>query len=274
MSIPTHSYFLFDGALLHDIALRDGILQAPNIRLLYEDEGPQAARVGPLLLPARQSVAQRMNQLSAGNPDVVFGYGVLRGSASMEQVLHHLDQLRFIHASSGKRYYFRFADGRAFSNIWQTLSPEQRQAVLGPLKEWHHHDMAGRQRCARQDPVRSARPGDSMPLQLQPEQWHRMLNATRVGELFLAASNVNHRVPAQGTNGQRFDWTAQLHERLQRLQVHDTAVRTSAVLVVWQTAAQVLHDDRFEAALRQANRSGNVSGILAFSPISSTRGAR
>lgn len=273
MSICTHSYLLFDGALLHDIALRDRILEAPDIRLLYEDEGPQAARVGPLLLPAYQSVVRLMNQLSAGNPEVMFGYGVLRGSVPMEQVLQHLRQLRFIHASSGKRYYFRFADGRAFSNVWQTLSSEQRRAVLGPVQAWHHHDMAGRECCARQDPVRSAHSGDSLPLHLQSEQWHRMLKASRVGELFLAASRANHRIPAQGTGGQRLDWAAQVHERLQRLQMHDVAVKISAVLVVWQTAAQVLHDDRFEAALRQASRSGDVSGILAFGPASSTQGA-
>lgn len=270
MILPTHNYFLFDGALLHDIAHRDRILEEPGIRLLYEDEGPQAARVGPMLLPACQSVAQLMNQLSASNPDVMFGYGVLRVSAPMAQLLQHLRHLRFIHASNGKRYYFRFADGRAFSNVWQTLSPEQRQAVLGPVQEWHHHDTAGRECCVRQDPRGAASSGDSLPLQLRPEQWHRMLNATRVGELFLSASNINHRPRRQGTNLQRYVWTAQIQERLQRLRVHNPAVRTAAVLVVWQTAAQVLHDDRFEAVLREADRTGDVSCILALIPVSPT----
>jgi len=269
MNVPMSTFFLFDGALLHGTALHDHILEEPEIRLLYEDEGPQAARIGPLLLPARREVAQMTSQLAKSNSDIVFGYSLLRGPAHLGQIQQHLQQLRFIHAVSGKRYYFRFADGRAFATVWQTLSMEQRQAMLGPVQEWHHHDPAGRECCSRTDPRQSTSSANALPLQLQPEQWHQVLNATRVGELFLATSNVNYGPPAQGTRAQRYAWTTQIHERLQQLRVHETPVRIAATLVVWQTAGYVLGEELFEAALKEANSSGDVSGVLALSHLSS-----
>lgn len=268
MNIPMSTFFLFDGALLHGTALHDHILKEPEIRLLYDDESPQAARIGPLLLPARREVAQMISQLATSNSDVVFGYSLLRGPARLDQIHQHLQKLRFIHAVSGKRYYFRFADGRAFANVWQTLSIEQRQAMLGPVQEWHHYDPAGRECCGRADPLQSTSPANGLPLQLQPDQWHQVLNATRVGELFLETSNVNYGPPTQGTRTQRYAWTTQIHERLQQLRVQDTRVRIAATLVVWQTAGYVLGEELFEAALKKANSSGDISGVLAFSHLS------
>ena len=199
MKVPIRTFFLFDGALLHDTALHDHILQEPEIRLLYEDQGPLAARVGPLLLLARQEVAEMISQLATSNSELVFGYNLLRSAACLDQIEQHLQQLRFIHAVSGKRYYFRFADGRAFANVWRALSLEQRQAMMGPVQEWHHYDPAGTQCCGRTAPQQSTSPASALPLQLQPDQWHQVLNATRVGELFLATSKVNYGPPAQGT---------------------------------------------------------------------------
>ena len=269
MSVPMHTFFLFDGALLHDTALHELLLKDLEIRLLYEDESPEAARIGPMLLPARQEVARMISQLATNNSELVFGYNLLRSAASLDQIEQHLQQLRFIHAVNGKRYYFRFADGRAFANVWQALSLEQRQAMMGPLQEWHHYDPAGTECCGRTAPQPSTSRASALPLQLQPNQWHQVLNATRVGELLLATSKVNYGPPAQGTRAQRYAWTTQIHEQLQRLRIQDTPVRIAATLVVWQTAGYVLGEKVFEAALKKANGSGDISGVLALGHISS-----
>lgn len=274
MSVPMHTFFLFDGALLHDTALHDHLLKALENRLLYEDESPQAARIGPLLLPARPEVTRMISEQATSHSELLFGYSVLRSAACLDQIQQHLQQLRFIHTVSGKRYYFRFADGRAFANVWQTLSLEQRQAMLGPVQQWHHHDPAGRQCCGRTAPRQSTRPASALPLQLQPDQWHQVLNATRAGELFLATSKVNYGPPAQGTRAQRYAWTTQIHEELQRLRIQDTPVRIAATLVVWQTAGYVLGEEVFEAALKKANHSGDISGVLALGHLSSAPGGR
>ncbi|MGV5311690.1 DUF4123 domain-containing protein [Pseudomonas aeruginosa] len=270
MNVPMSTFFLFDGALLHGTALHERILEEPEIRLLYDDQSPQAARIGPLLLPACREVAQMISQLATSNSELVFGYNLLRGPAHLDQIQQHLQQLRFIHALSGKRYYFRFADGRAFATVWQALSIDQRHAMLGPVKEWYHYDPAGRECCGRADPQRSTSPASALPLQLQPDQWHQVLNATRVGELFVATLNVNYGPPAQGTRAQRYAWTTQIHERLQQLRVDKPPVRIAATWVVWQTAGSVLGEELFVAALKEANNSGDISGVLAFGHLSST----
>ncbi|WP_313700848.1 DUF4123 domain-containing protein [Achromobacter sp.] len=269
-----HTFFLFDGALLHDTALHELLLKDPEIRLLYEDESPQAARIGPMLLPARQEVARMISQLATDNSELVFGYSLLRSTVRLDQIQQHLQQLRFIHAVSGKRYYFRFADGRAFANVWRTLSTDQRQAILGPVQQWHHYDPAGRQCCGRTAPQQSTSPASALPLQLRPDQWHQVLNATRVGELFLATSKVKYGPPAQGTRAQRYAWTTQIHDRLQQLRIRDTPVRIAATLVVWQTAGFVFGEEVFEAALKKASGSGDISGVLALGGLSAARKGR
>lgn len=271
MSIALNSYFLFDGALLHDSALQSFLFEAPEICELYEDEGPLAARVGPLLLPANREVAREINRLAPGHSDMAFGYSLLRSPARLEQVSRHLRHLRFVQDAGERRYYFRFADGRAFANVWQALCQEQRQAVLGPVREWHYHDIVGRALCARAESLSPSNHASVLPLRLQPEQWHRVLSATRVGELFLAASQIDHGLPVRGTHVQRYAWTTQVHERLQQLRVHDMSVRVAAVLVVWQTAARVLRQDLFEAALKEANGSGDIDRVLAFGHSKSER---
>lgn len=269
MSAPIRTFSLFDGALLHGTTLLERLLEEPEIRLLYEDESPEAARIGPLLLPAHRDVSQMISELATTHSEVAFGYSMLRSAAHLDRLHQHLQQLRFIHAASGKRYYFRFADGRAFSNVWQTLSMEQRHATLGPVQEWHYFDPAGRESCSRTDPSHLTGSATALPLYLQPEQWHQILDATRVGELYLATFNMNHGPPAQGSRAQRYAWTTRIHERLRKLQVRETPVRIAATLVVWQTAGNVLGDELFEAALKRANTSGEIGEILTFSHLSS-----
>lgn len=275
MSIPMATFTLLDGALLHGTTFHGRVLGEPGIRLLYEDKGPQAARMGPLLLPERQEISRQVNRLARIHSDMVFAYSLLRAPVSPEQILEHLQRLRFVHASGGKRYYFRFADGRAFASVWRTLSVEQRSAALGPVQGWHHYDPAGRQCCARTSPLPSTSPANILPLQLQPRQWHQVLNATRVAELFFATSNMNNDgPPAQGSRAQRYAWTTQIHERLERLQLRETSVRIAATRVVWQTAGYVLGDEQFEIALKEANCNGDISGILVFGHLSLPQGRR
>lgn len=140
------------------------------------------------------------------------------------------------------------------------------------MQEWHYHDPFGNQCCARTDKAWShkSNPADILPLRLQPKRWHQVLNDTRIAELFLATSNVNYGPRAQGSRAQRYAWTTQIHERFGQLRVDQTPVRIAATLVVWQTAARVLHEELFEAALKKANSSGDISGILEFSSLVSS----
>ncbi|EHK63040.1 hypothetical protein KYC_27588 [Achromobacter arsenitoxydans SY8] len=263
------TFMLLDGALLHGTSIHDRALERPEIRLLYEDQGPLAARVGPLLLPEHQEISLWLNQLASTRQDVAFAYSLLRTPSGIGQVLEHLQRLRFIHARSGKRYYFRFADGRAFANVWEALSIAQRDAVLGPVQAWHHHDAAGKERCVRTSGIPQASIDDALPLQLEPKQWHQVLRTARISDLFHAASNLDYGPQAQGSHAQRYAWTVQIHDRLQRLQIVEPAVQVAATRVVWRTAGRLLGDQVFEAALKKADSGVDIRSVFAFGQTTS-----
>lgn len=255
--------FLFDGALLQGSPFLASLLEHPGLGRLYEEEGEQAAQVGPLLLPAESKVHHWVSQLAQQNIDFAYGFNILRSPARAEIILDHLRGLRFISAGNKRHYYFRFADGRAFATVWATLTPQQRQSVLGPLQEWHHHDHAGVARCAR--PSQEHPPGPSAEsLELLPNQWHQVLAATRIAELFHATSKINYGPPAQGSHAERYAWTVRAVAMFQRLKADAVPVRMATTLAVWQTAARVLDEESFEHAVRQAQATGDIRGILSF----------
>ncbi|NBA97761.1 DUF4123 domain-containing protein [Pseudomonas sp. R5(2019)] len=261
------AYYLIDGALLLGTPHHRWLLEQPELQRLYQDEGDMAANAGPLLLPSSTSVRAWTGTLAQGNPDAIFACNAFRSEAPLDMLLAHLKALRFLHTNGGRRYYFRYADGRAFASVWHTLTAEQRQATLGPIPAWHHYDAFGTECCA--GPVQSdaCTPPTALPLHLRPEQWHQVLEAGRLGERVNAAAALQVGPPPQGTRAQRYTWAAETDRWLKRLGVDALPVQVAATLVVWQTAGLVLRAEQFAAALRKAQVSGDLDGVLAFSQL-------
>ncbi|MFC5697760.1 DUF4123 domain-containing protein [Pseudomonas sp. GCM10022186] len=264
----THTYYLFDGALLLGTPQLPWLLEQPGRHRLYEDLGEQAANVGPWLPPATAPLHEFTRGLLSSALDQRFACSGLVCQAPLPELLEHLRALRYLEARNGQRYYFRYADGRAFSDVWQALTPGQQDATLGPIEAWHHSDRSGL-RSVRAQPRPTAEA--SLPLQLHPRQWHELIESGRIGELFDAACRADQSLPPQGQARQRYTWTQQTYAWLHRLKVDALSVQVAAILVIWRTAGLLLKEEQFEAALRRAQRTGDISHVLAFASLGTGR---
>src|SRR5690606_4467351 len=67
-----------------------------------------------------------------------YGVSFLLTQVPIDVLSLHLQRLRKVFAGQ-KRYYLRYADGRAFSDLWGVLDQGQRTAMLGPVEAWKAH---------------------------------------------------------------------------------------------------------------------------------------
>lgn len=166
-------FALFDAAIvpLSDIlaVVNDGV----SACCLYASSGEAALRVSPWLLADAAQTRALMDTMRS-SARYTAGATWLGTTATLDTVAHHLGGLRQIHAD-GKRYYLRYADGRAWADIWSVLNPHQRQAALGPVEEWDVHAF---ERCAFVSPSRGE-PATALPLRLTRVQWTTLLRAQR-----------------------------------------------------------------------------------------------
>ncbi|NBA95429.1 DUF4123 domain-containing protein [Pseudomonas sp. R5(2019)] len=272
MNIPanTQRYYLFDGALLNSTA-PSWLLEQPGLYRLYDDLGEQAASVGPWLLPTTDPVNEYTRTLLTSGTEQRFACSGLTCRAPLPALLEHLRALRYLQSGGTQRYYFRYADGRAFSDLWRTLTPAQRRATLGPINTWNHLDLTGNVHKALAPHPDEVAAEVSLPLRLQPQQWHQLIENGRIGELFDATAQIDDGLPPHGQPHERYHWTCQTYAWLRRMGVESVPVQVAANRVIWQTAGLLLKQEQFQSALLQAQRSGDISRVLEFAQIGTGR---
>ncbi|CAD5108262.1 DUF4123 domain-containing protein [Zestomonas carbonaria] len=263
----TESFFLFDGALLHASPEHAWLLEQEDTLHLYDDLGEQAIAVGPLLLPATPATGKIAQAMATSTEPMQFAISRLTGRLSTDRLDRHLRRLRYLETDNAQRYYFRYADGRAFEAVWRTLEPEQQAALLGPIISWEHIGRDGRLHKRVPPSLRQDQAPAPLPLRLQPRQWHLALEAGRIGELFDSTLHANARPAYQGDPEQWYAWTEQTYHWLRRLGIDKPPVRLAANRVMWQTAGLVYRHTQFEQALIDAQRSDDTSHLLDYGEL-------
>lgn len=251
---------LFDGALLHGTRAHARLMADEHRRALYDDLGSEAEPVGPLLLPASGTVVDILRELVGVQR---FACAKLISSQPVHIVVEHLRTIRELHAGESA-YYFRYADHRALTAVASVLSAEERGALLGPIDAWHYVARDGTVTALRrtlevENPV-------ALPLQLRPHQWHGVLEAGRIGELYDATERLAQEAspPCRGDDSQRYAWTERAYGLLHRFRIDDVQLRVVANMVIWQSAGRLLEDAVFQYTLREVQGGDSLNRVFDF----------
>jgi len=143
MLIDAPTAYLFDaGGLLTDEV--DRLRRSPSILWLYEHTGDvRAEALGPVMVAATPD-AVAIGASVSQDADRNWAISALCSQESFECLGRHIRTLRQIHAQDGQRYYWRFADSRCLTAMWEQLETRQQLGVLGPISRWQFHARNGR----------------------------------------------------------------------------------------------------------------------------------
>lgn len=264
----TTQWVLFDGAMLHESPEREWLMAHPRCRAMYDDLGEEAQAVGPILLPLCAEVQPLVSGLSGTKR---FACATLVCRERTDVLVRHLQALRYVY-SGESAFYFRYADHRAFDAVVVALTPGQRNVLLGPIESWHY--------LARNGHATALAPGwhdealQDLPLRLLPEQWRRILQSTRVGELYEATSSVAEGAhpPCLGNDAERYAWTEKTERLLRRLRVDDLPARLAANLAMWQTAGQLGDEPAFHHTLEEVQAGDDLERVFALGRLGPFKG--
>lgn len=170
-------FILLDSAIVPLDRIMSVIDDGHSGHCLYADLGDEARLISPWLLES-SSPAETLVRDMRDSKRHTHGVARLAAPTSIDVVVLHLHQLRTLLADR-KRYYLRYADGRALSDLWGVLDSTQRQALLGPIDTW--------EACATDEPCRylvsyesrSRAEAVSMSLRLSSHQFGELLQAQR-----------------------------------------------------------------------------------------------
>jgi hypothetical protein len=131
--------WLFDaGALSAEEVER--LRHIPTTQWLYDHIGDaQAEALGPVLAPPEAAVQTLAAQIGQ-DAERAWAVNRLWTDASLAALARHLRSLRYIHTQDKQRYYWRFADSRCLTALWQELTPRQQSTVRGPIHGWQFLD--------------------------------------------------------------------------------------------------------------------------------------
>lgn len=135
------AYLMDAGALSSsELAL---LRQRDDVQWIYDHVGdPQAEALGPVLAAPAPTVQDLVEQVSR-DPERTWSVGSLFADVCLKQLAQHLRSLRYVHTRDGQRYYWRFADSRCLTALWQTMSASQQTRAQGPIQRWQYVDRDG-----------------------------------------------------------------------------------------------------------------------------------
>ncbi|WP_066092781.1 DUF4123 domain-containing protein [Xanthomonas massiliensis] len=170
-------FILFDSAIVPLDRIVSIIDDGYPGHCLYADWGEEAKSVSPWLLAPSSRVAELVRDLREGGQHA-HGVSRLATSASADAIVLHLRRLQTMFADR-KRYYLRYADARAFSDLWSVLDPAQRRALLGPIAAWEASAAGESSRYIDPDDGRTLAQSVTLPLRLSSRQFGELLRAQR-----------------------------------------------------------------------------------------------
>ncbi|QCO67877.1 DUF4123 domain-containing protein [Luteimonas yindakuii] len=252
-------FALFDAAIvpLNDIlaVVNDGVSDC----CLYAASGEEASRVSPWLLADAAQTRALMDTMR-GNPRYAAGATWLGTDVAFDTMARHLRNLGQIHAN-GKRYYLRYADGRAWADTWSVLGPDQRQAVLGPVKEWDSHAI---ERCAFRSPS-GVDAAASLPLRLTRVQWTNLLRAQRDTHRCIEWLSRQAALASSYSGADLLALARRTGEWLQQLGPLGPEVMRAAGIAALRSGGRVFEEgDAFSQAVRRSSTPSDYEALRSW----------
>ncbi|WP_162258345.1 DUF4123 domain-containing protein [Frateuria sp. Soil773] len=258
-------YMLLDGAVLSGNPILASVTVQGHAKALYADLGREAAAIGPWLIPLQGEALEWLKHLQA-DETVSHAVSVLTvpGDIGVKfDVERHLHVLRHVHTrqEGRQRYFFRYADTRALSRVWQVLTAVQQVALLGPVQIWQWHAQ-GEQPSVLTAPPHKGASLASLPLRLDPQQFKQVLDATRADELLASTHEWFPDYIARVPMPLQRERARHAQAWLRAQGVVDAAIELAVAAIVIGQGQQVLHGSSFTAIVERAVADHDPSAVL------------
>lgn len=139
-------FVLLDAAIWQAAPQFDALTRTANAVPLYADlPSANASQFGPWLLETDAFKACVPGD-GACEPPWRYGISRLVTSASLADLVMHLESQRSIEMEEGDRYYLRYADTRALDTLARVLTLDQVRQLKGPVEHWFYVDRFGEDR--------------------------------------------------------------------------------------------------------------------------------
>lgn len=259
-------YALFDGGVIANSPVFLALRNYPKACALYADLGSEAANVGPWLVPADTLIHEWM-AASRADENLRAGVSELEVSVDQSELESHLQSLRYIGSlSSGKKYFFRYADARALISLWNALSEAQCSALLGPVVSWQFTNSYGES----EQLIAPALPEDTapakLPLRLSPPQFDKLLASSRIGELLATTLDMFPKLKTVPVS-ERLELTKQAHAWLSEHNIHEDSIRLAVTASCLRTQGAALAHQSFAQAVFQASQTYDIDDVLDWSEV-------
>lgn len=260
--LPFSRFALLDAAIVSTRHIR-GIVDAGYTGIcLYAPMGDDAAQISPWILPDVPVVSSFVDSLRADRTRA-FGTTWLNVDRPLEQVVKHLQKLTYLHADGG-HFFLRYADGRAFADIWGVLRDTQRQAFLGPIRVWDAFSHSAQ--CYEADPGIEAgkQSKGTLPLHLLPPQWRDLLRAQRDTQRWADWEQTYKLLAADYTPSELHRLSCRTGAWLRSQGVLPEAVIQAVGAAVLRSGGQVLSEPGITERVRRCEAEGDLSPLLAW----------
>ncbi|MES1948702.1 hypothetical protein C84B14_15211 [Salinisphaera sp. C84B14] len=257
-------YALFDGGVIAGTSASSTLSDHPSAHPLYADLGAEAAAVGPWLAEADAAIRELVTTLRADETRSV-GVSVLEISAvSFSRLVDHFKSLRFIQTRSGARKYFlRYADGRAIASLWNVLLEPQRLALLGPIAAWEFTTPHGQRKKIAATQLANDTPPAMLPIRLNPKQFNNLLDESRTGELLATTIDMFPELRTVPAN-ERYGLAQQARTWLSTRHIEHDTLRLAVTATCLRTRGAALDDQSFEQVVSQAKETAQLDAVLAW----------
>lgn len=244
-------YLLFDAAIIPLQLIRSVVDAGVPARCLYDDLGSQAERISPWLLQDKdeaRGLASRMRE------DRRYAHGVSRLGACVEmsELHQHLQHLRYVRANE-RRYFLRYADGRAWLDLWAELQPMQQLTALGPVSEWEAFD------C---EPIIISKSGVRhqegdchrvLPVGLSKQQWAGVIRRQRITQRWMRWESEQKSLSGKYAPCRLRELAGQTGEWLQAHRIVDGPEVHDIEMAVLRTDGAALADSLFDREVTSGN---------------------
>lgn len=252
-------YIVFDGAQLESAEIAY-LRERDDCHALYADMGDEAAAVGPWLAPAKGEIDALAAAVEASRPR---RYGIIRllGDVDSVRLTGHLSRLRYLYGDDEQRYFFRFADSRAFDNVWRALDPAQKAGLFGPVVEWAYTNRSGRHT------VRTAPDGiepQQPPWRLTEAQFNTVLDLSWPDQLLAATLERELDLMVLHREVEYYAWTQRTCELARTLAIDSHPLHLAMNTAVLRTAGHAFDDPAFKAAVAKAQAGHSPEPIDAW----------
>ena len=259
--VTQHRFVLFDAAIVPIESIRSLVDDGVCARCLYEQWGAGAERVSPWVLADGPGVRELAQDMRASRTHA-FGVSSLMSRVPMDELAEHLMRLQYLFCGHD-RYFLRYADGRAFADLWEVLRPEQRTCLLGPVQRWNARACAPRDYMSgeSEDRLFGSGEGQRPPLRLMRAQFGRLIRAQRITQRWAVWETEQPLLARKFTPARLRDLAVGVGDWLQTHQVVAGPTLRAVGMAALRSNGDVLESPDFPEAVAEHARKRETGEI-------------